>query len=198
MNLPGINIVVIAAILIGTGTLLAADAQTDTRQATFPPDADKVLVWHSGSFEISCTNTPDYTKRIAAFEHYSSDPDHGDEIGYFIADHRDPDDLESAGTFKFTNLYTGSPRFHILATEVNNTTWQSYGVMYGGAICSEGGDSIIDFTLTGTCDGSNIYLETSEPLIEAIQKNGTNPSANYHAWCGYIPDDLDRLNNKIF
>lgn len=196
MNLPGINIVVIAAILIGTGTLLAADAQTDSRQATFPPDADKVLVWHSGGLEVSCTNTPDYTKREATFEHYS-DSDHDDNIKYFVADHRDPDNLAGAGNFKFAGSYSSSQKFHILATEVNNTAWQSYGVIYGSALCT-GGASIIDFTLTGTCDGSKITLKTSEPLLNVVQKNGSSSSENYHAWCGYIPDDLDRLNNKIF
>ena len=184
MNLPGINIVVIAAILIGTGTLLAVEAQVDSRQATFPPAADKILMWHSGDFELTCGDSN--RKRTASLVH-------DDYEDYFVFDARD----NETGRFGTIHIGSANPDFMLFKTEINNTAWKSYGVAYGYAICT-GGAEIFDFTLTGKCDGSAIDIRTSEPLISLTQKSGTDPSNNYHAWCGYIPDDLDRLNNKIF
>ena len=177
---------VIAVVLALAAHSTYVEAQEDTRQATFPPAADKILMWHSGDFELICTDRPD-RKLTATFQH-------DNYADYFVFD---PRENETSKDGRISTNAHAKPYFQIFKTEINNTAWKSYGVAYGYSMCS-GGAQIFDFTLTGKCDGSNISVKTSDPLISLSQKNGTDPSHNYHAWCGYIPDDPDTLNNKIF
>ena len=176
----------ILAVALLVAGYVTVEAQEDTRHSTFPPNADRILMWHSGDFELTCTDAPRNAKRTASFHH-------DNYADYFVFDPREAEISQSGIISKGSS----NPHFQIFKTEINNTAWKSYGVAYGYTMCL-GGDEIFDFTLTGKCDGSNISVKTSDPLISLIQKNGTDPSNNYHAWCGYIPDDLDRLNNKIF
>ena len=89
--------------------------------------------------------------------------------------------------------------FRLLKTEMNNTAWQTYGVAYSQYQICDYGVEIFDFTITGQCDGSAISVTAAaESKIVLTPRVSSDRSHQYHVWCGYIPDDLDRLSNKIF
>ena len=195
MNLPGINVVVIAAILIGVGTLLAAaEAQTDTRHASLPPDAEQVLIWKSGYFNMGCNANIERNEIYLLFYH---DVDHPHSRTYFW-------DSEGAGTqtggIKVRGASTHDPStyFQILDSGINGSDWYVYGIAFGRALCPDR-PQIIDFKIGGNCDGSTITMQTSDYRTNMTQIIKPHPTSNYDVWCGYIPDaPIGTLGNKIF
>ena len=174
-------------VLIAHGAIpdLRAEAQEDTRHATFPPGADRVLIWQAGHFEFVCPG--ESQKKIFTFTH-------GETREFFMKDFRDNSTNDSGNI----NIGGRGTQFHILATEMNNTDWRSYGVAHAFYPPCTGGSEIFDFTIGGKCDGTSISFKTSDSTITATPRVTSEPSYQYRVWCGYIPDDLDRLNNKIF
>lgn len=195
MNLPGINVVVIAAILIGVGTLLAAaEAQTDTRHASLPPDAEQVLIWKSGHFNLSCTTSED--RHNIQFVFYR-DIEHNYRTDYFteVAGHPGP---TREGILQ--NLERSAEmHFQLLDTGINGSNWYAYGLAYGNPLCSGGGERMFDFKVAGNCDGSTITVQTSDGFTNMTQATKSEPRNNYDVWCGFIPDaPIGTLGNKIF
>ena len=176
-------------VLIAHGAIpdLRAEAQEDTRHATFPPDADRILIWNAGHFEVTCTGED--RKRWGTITHGS-----GPYNKFLVMDFRD-NSTDYIGNINVINRHA---QFHILATELNNTDWRSYGVAHAAASICPGGDEIFDFAIDGKCDGSAISIKTSDSTVTFTPRVSSDPAYQYYAWCGYIPDDLDRLNNKIF
>ena len=180
------------AVVLAIAGYVTVDAQEDTRHATFPPGAEKVLVWHGGTFEMTCAESS-VAKKMLTFRHEKE----AGNAGYFVLDERD---IETSYAGRLSIEHSNrAPDLHFLKTEINNTVWQSYGVAYSGFPTCAGGTEIFDFSIRGACDGSSINVTLSESSkIILTSKVSSDPSHQYRAWCGYIPDDLDRVNNKIF
>ena len=182
----------ILAVALLVAGYVTVEAQEDTRHSTFPPNAHKVLVWDAGQFDVTCADSQ-RESRTATFTHLR-EPLNNE---YFVIDLNDTETTH-VGFIRVGSGGSSSPQFHLFGTEINSTAWVSYGVAYNTHPICTGGEEIFDFSITGTCDGSSISVSTSDPKIVMTQTTSTDPGRQYHAWCGYIPDDLDRLNNKIF
>ena len=181
-------------VLIAHGAIpdLRAEAQVDTRHATFPPGAEKVLVWHGGTFEMTCAESS-VAKKSLTIRHEKE----AGNAGYFVLDGRDIE-TSYAGRLSIEQS-SRTADLHFLKTDINNTVWKSYGVAYTTSPLCEGGTDIFDFSVRGACDGSSINVTMSGPSkIVMSSKVSEHSGANYRVWCGYIPDDLDSVGNKIF
>ena len=181
-------------VLIAHGAIpdLQAEAQTDTRHASLPPNAEQVLVWKSGPFNLGCIS--DIAENDILFVFYR-DVEHFYSTQYFW-DAKDTTGT-TEGAFKKSGSNHPSARFHILDSGINGSSWYTYGVAYG-SICPDA-SPIFDFKVAGNCDGSTITVETSDYRINMTQIVKPHAAINYHVWCGFIPDaPVGTLNNKIF
>ena len=189
------GICAVLAIVLAVAGYVTVEAQMDSRSASLPPDADWVLAYKTGYFDVSCITHHDPPRDLRLEFH--TNLDYPIIHDYFWESKRDGGEIKSGAMYKAGER---NPRtyFQIMNTGINGSNWYSYGVAYSEYPICTGGANIFDFELRGSCDGSTITMETSDRLLNMTQYTHTEHSSNYDAWCGYVPNPLGTLNNKIF